>query len=214
MVDHGVVRNFRIAGMVIVALLLGFSLGLSGIAVGSTQPLGCVFRAHWNPGNLITLLPTYVTLFFSYGVRIRGLYRKNDHALYFLTRLIWRRKSRRSTKSDLPFDRQFAEALAERRLAQVLNIADKTGIRKQLLKGHFFYADSFLSTLPDIGFSFSYGLTQTVQYRWTSAPKLSPESSRMGFGQLMPILLLLLPMLAAEETYYGKCAAWNNTCLC
>lgn len=33
---------------------------------------------------------------------------------------------------------------------------------------------------------------------------LSDGSSTMGFGQIMPILLLVLPLFAACEAYYGN----------
>jgi hypothetical protein len=48
----------------------------------------------------------------------------------------------------------------------------------------------------------TYGLMQMVNYRWTFHDvKIVNE---MGFGQIMPLFLLVLPIFAAAEIYYGE----------
>lgn len=67
----------------------------------------------------------------------------------------------------------------------------------------FHYNRAFLSTIPMISFSFSYGICQGVSYAFIEAPDLTKEARELGFGQLMALLLLLLPCLAAGEVYGG-----------
>lgn len=62
---------------------------------------------------------------------------------------------------------------------------------------------SFFSSLASIAFSLSYGIAQLVAFRWTRAPLLQEDAVSMGFGQIMAIFLLVLPPLAAIESYYG-----------
>lgn len=70
--------------------------------------------------------------------------------------------------------------------------------------GAFFLgSESFFSSLSSIAFSLSYGIAQLVAFRWTGAPLLQEDAVSMGFGQIMAIFLLVLPPLAAIESYYG-----------
>ncbi|MCJ1461665.1 hypothetical protein MMC07_000262 [Pseudocyphellaria aurata] len=66
------------------------------------------------------------------------------------------------------------------------------------------YHESYLSQIPWIFFEISYGLTQLVYYRWLLAHGLKDSVNQMTFGQIMPLFLLALPVLAAAETYYGS----------
>ena len=78
---------------------------------------------------------------------------------------------------------------------------------------------SFISTTPDIMFMLSYGITQSIYSRWDartiSAFNRASGDYRlrrvtvqldesMGFGQVTPLLLLILPLLAAAEIFYGE----------
>lgn len=98
----------------------------------------------------------------------------------------------------------FAARIAEQRVSKLLKATNATGYKQSFLRTIYRYEGSFLSTLPDVAFSYSYGLTQIVLYRWVMAPQVTADSNRMGFGQYVPLLLLLLPILAAGETYYGE----------
>jgi len=69
--------------------------------------------------------------------------------------------------------------------------------------GKSLMADSFITSLGGVAFSLTYGVAQLVQYRWVEAPLLDEDSNSMGFGQIMAVFLLVLPPLAAVESYYG-----------
>lgn len=67
----------------------------------------------------------------------------------------------------------------------------------------FLGSGSFFSSLSSIAFSLSYGIAQLVWFRWAGSPLLQEDAVSMGFGQIMAIFLLVLPPLAAIESYYG-----------
>ena len=66
------------------------------------------------------------------------------------------------------------------------------------------YLESFIWQIVWLIFGLSYGIGQVVNIRWQIAPSLAPSVGEMDFGQIVPLLLLLLPGLAAGEAYYGK----------
>jgi hypothetical protein len=69
-----------------------------------------------------------------------------------------------------------------------------------LLSRHL-YRRSLLRIFPLLSFMVTYGVMQMVNYRWTFHDvKIVNE---MGFGQIMPLFLLVLPVFAAAEIYYG-----------
>jgi hypothetical protein len=90
------------------------------------------------------------------------------------------------------------------------------------------YSHSFISVTPDILFMLSYGITQSVGARWNKRTLYSmmgpgetetlgiPHEttveldSSMGFGQVTPVFLLILPLLAAAEIYYGELRTGNQ----
>jgi hypothetical protein len=65
------------------------------------------------------------------------------------------------------------------------------------------YEESFLSKLPPMLFFLAYGLAQTILVRWKYAPAIGETAARMDFGQIVPVFLLALPLLAALEIYNG-----------
>jgi hypothetical protein len=66
------------------------------------------------------------------------------------------------------------------------------------------YLESFVWQIVWLIFGLSYGIAQLVNIRWQYTPSLAPGVGVMDFGQIVPLLLLVLPGLAAGEAYYGK----------
>jgi len=73
-------------------------------------------------------------------------------------------------------------------------------------------SDSFFDSFSSITFSFFYGIWQLVFIRWTNQPLLEEDARSMGFGQIMAIFLLVLPPLAAVESYYGTIPYPHRLC--
>ena len=66
------------------------------------------------------------------------------------------------------------------------------------------YLQSFLSNIATLFFVLSYGLSQVIVSRTSYAPKLEAGANRMDFGQIVPLILLALPPLAAAEVFLGN----------
>jgi hypothetical protein len=64
------------------------------------------------------------------------------------------------------------------------------------------YSRSLLQTYPLFSFMVTYGFVQIVMFRWV-LPNFE-ESTKMGFGQITSLFLLVLPVFAAAELYYGR----------
>jgi hypothetical protein len=65
------------------------------------------------------------------------------------------------------------------------------------------YRRSFFPIVPSLALMLTYGFTQAVIMQWFWVQPLNVEST-MGFGQITPLLLLVLPVLAAGEIYQGE----------
>jgi hypothetical protein len=153
-------------------------------------------------GSTATLAMVLIILIFSYLIRIQDLYFKETHPSFFLFLLAM--KLRRVNIDEMSHTEIFTEIVSERRLINILEFPRATGVQRTIKSLKIQYDESFLRTLPDINFIFFYGLCQIIAYRWVHAPPLTRRSTRVGFGQLVPLLLLFLPVLAAGETFYGR----------
>lgn len=64
------------------------------------------------------------------------------------------------------------------------------------------YCNSFAFGFSILVFAFAFGIAQTVQSRETKGIPLTGEARAWGFGQIVPLFLLALPLLAAAEIYF------------
>lgn len=88
-------------------------------------------------------------------------------------------------------------------------IAIDSAFKRRLVETVFLFQEFQRSFLSQISFSLSslaYGIAQVFMYR-SSIPetRLSGDQNKMGFGQLVPVLLLALPVLTAGELFFGGC---------
>ena len=70
---------------------------------------------------------------------------------------------------------------------------------------------SFIGELQALLFGVSFGITQIILFRGLVSTEPIPDTDQLigdqntlGFGQLVPLLLILLPIFAAGEAYDGK----------
>ena len=66
------------------------------------------------------------------------------------------------------------------------------------------YHEAYLSEIPVWAFQLVYGTTTTVRAVWNSNVDLLEGPSMLGFGQVVAIGLLVLPLLALVEMINGK----------
>ena len=65
------------------------------------------------------------------------------------------------------------------------------------------FQESFLWQILWLTFGNTWGFAQVYSVRWQTAPTVIGNENELGFGQLVPLLLLALPLLAAIEGYMG-----------
>lgn len=205
---RGILRNFRVAGMI---TLLGFLVYAQFINLEISDyslPVQCVFSSQTSIDYtsdalfIIIFLLQIFPIVSQYFSSIQCLYLADGSLLYGWKWLKWHLFPK-SHPSDVAFGELFAEYRASLRLRRLENIKRSSGPFRLLRIGLYSYLDSFLSTIPTIGYSFSFGLSVIVTSRFLNAPELSPDSSHMGFGQVMPLFLLCLPFLSGGEILYG-----------
>ena len=74
---------------------------------------------------------------------------------------------------------------------------------------------SFLWQILWLTFGNTWGFAQVYVARWQAAPTVVGNENELGFGQLVPLFLLALPVLAAVEGYTGMllCTCSNHSTL-
>ena len=96
------------------------------------------------------------------------------------------------------------QANIDRKSAKLLKTRYVNKLR-QLQSTFATYRESFLSHIGSLFFALSYGLSHVATYRWAiNGLSLDAGSNRVDFGQVVPLVLLLLPLLAAAEIFHGK----------
>lgn len=222
-ITHGAVRNWRVFGMVALLILLMYSLVMSMASIDTTIPIQCTFYFFGEKGldkavplDISTVLSaglTLVLLTWQYLVRIHWSYRSDDGKATFLERSMFKVRTRRHRSTFKPsrmeLDCMIEEAVRERRSHRrrrhLEHIRNSRGLRRQwliLYRASETYSQSFLSLGPMLVFMIAFGLTQLYLGRWHSGTPLEIDSS-MGVGQITPLVLLVLPVLVAAESYYG-----------
>ncbi|OCL02565.1 hypothetical protein AOQ84DRAFT_422468 [Glonium stellatum] len=236
---HKVVRNWRVACMLILLVFLSYSLFLTtfgSVFLPQSSPIQCYFSSSSSmiargattvdPVTVLSVLSTIVTLLIilpSYITGIALLYTKTGetvtwgHRLAFVvTGLPGRARNHRIKYEELiPFVKEAtAKNVARSRLHRLQRIQKSSGLRRWgriTAYRSSSYHGSFLSKMPGIAFSFCYGLSQVVAYRWLLSSSLIIDKSPMDFGQMTAIFLLALPALAAAEIYYESRKKQSST---
>ncbi|KAN0107868.1 hypothetical protein V8E51_007610 [Hyaloscypha variabilis] len=222
--EHGVVRNWRVGGMLSLLTLLSYCLLLVMFAQSSvdpTAPIQCFLSTtHPIPNfttdpfftmSLISTLLTLYILYLGYADRIRALYHrtafdklKSQFALAEKLPRFFKINSQIGPKAP---DR--AEVLAEvraserlRSLKRIMKASAKSKWTAKLLTSSYQYNGSFLASMSDTAFSISYGISQVIAYRWLDDGVPTGNGAAIDFGQITPLFLLVLPILVAAEIYY------------
>jgi hypothetical protein len=233
--NHKTVRNWRVAGMLFMLVLLFFSI-LVQVALPPnyeiSAPMECVFM---NMASGLALDPGYmvpvilVFLFFAYANQLVKLFSVDRQKTVFsilrksiinVCIMVFGRVS--SRKWRVKYSAIVKERLANRpgiqRRKMLQRFIDRTPKQQKwiilearlisifalLSEASAAYLDSFMWQIVWLIFGLAFGISQIVQNRWISLPPLDGSDSRMDFGQIVPLLLLTLPMLAAGEAYYGE----------
>ena len=230
LIDHPRVRNWRVVSMIaILGLLIVSQAGAISIQ-NSSLPIQCVYNsfAPYGLNPIATFILGWVIIFLCliYTNRIRRLYTLDPdwsvqgRILELLTRPLIRKNNVHNlekivvTSSTLTRAEQgttYRKLQQRRRWWRYCNgwVKHRSAISRRMVE--FWYLNqemqrSFLSEILTTLFGVGYGIAQVIATR-NSVPKagLSGDQNSISFGQLVPLLLIALPLLAAGEIYYGEC---------
>ncbi|KAL8670231.1 MAG: hypothetical protein Q9168_005219 [Polycauliona sp. 1 TL-2023] len=234
LIHNPVVRNWRVVAMIMVLGLLISAQPPSWSNRDGSIPIFCVYEdleMVVDPTNLLTLITTIGFLFVIYLKRIVRLYSFDldwtfsDIVIEALTKLVTRKdyqepsrvtvakqgastgKPKASISSSIRKER---ERIRHARFKSAME--NRTGKHHQLkvyINTILFVADeqsyAFASQIMILIFDLVYGFTSTIVVR-NEIPYdgIEGNQNEMGFGQLVPLILLLLPALAVGEIYFAN----------
>ena len=195
-----VLRNLRVAGMLILLVLLSTATwptrgGLSALYVPAkccwtqsrslTKMTKQSFRGY-DPSWCITL----VMLLFAYAWKLSQLFDPSRS---------WIRKWL-VAKPQAAIERSMRRSILSRRPRWL------TWLAYRLLTVYYLtlvvyaeFAESFAASIVFLLLSLPYGITSIIMTRKYVSPDVISGESSLTFGQLVPLLLLILPVMAALE---------------
>lgn len=230
LIDNPRVRNWRAVAMVAIFGLLVVSQAGTFSIQDSSLPVQCVYNSFAPYGlNPITTIALAWVIFFLcviYTNRIRRLYTLDPDwgvqgwILEVVTRPLIRKNNVHNlekivvTSSTLTRAEQgttYRKLQQRRRWWRYCNswVKHRSTISRRMLAFWFLSQEmrrSFLSEILTTLFGVGYGFLQLFATR-NLVPKagLSGDQNTISFGQLVPLLLIALPLLGAGEIYYGEC---------
>jgi hypothetical protein len=210
LVDHPVVKTWRVIGMIGVLGMLFHAELYTQQGLFSAVPIQCTFArgfphlvaVNGQESLYLTVFSTswvaiLAYLFFAYCNNIVRLYAKgpSDSLLTLSDEFL-----RRGAGLNPPLSRVD-------KASKWLNTAKYGGINNFFVLFFFLWGeflDSFLWEIVWLAFGNTFGVAQIYLWRWViRPPNLTGSENSMSFGQTVAVLLLALPILAAGEVYYG-----------
>ena len=230
LIDHPRVRDWRVASMLCIFGLLVVSQTGTFSPQDKSLPVQCIFESFGPTGvywlDIIQLVFVIIFLGVSYSNRTRRLYTFDpdwsvqNWIVELLARPLVRKNDIRNlerivvTSSVLSRAEQGAtyRKLQQRRRwwKHCGNWAEHGSIfRRRVIEILYLNQEmqrSFLGEILTLLFGVTYGISQVITNRnQVPLAGLSGNQNAMSFGQLVPLLLIALPVLAAGEVYFGKC---------
>ena len=229
MVDHTGVRNWRVIAMLGVFGLLVVSQVGSYSTQDNSLPVQCAFESFAPYGldflRVVELAIVIIFLATSYTNGIGRLYTFNpDWSIQdYITEVLASPLIKNNDVHDLENivvtsapPSKAEQGVTHRKLQQrrrwwrfCRNWArHRPGCRRRMVEILYLLEEmqrSFLSEIITLLFGVSYGISQVITNRNdTPSAGISGDQNAMTFGQLVPLLLIALPLLAAGEVYFGE----------
>ena len=215
--ENRTVRNIRVIGMLANLGLLIYTTIISdaSYSVDNSVHIQCVTQQLSSLSADSFSVNTPITILFlivSYFDRISQLYNENHSPLKNWLQYFCCKRKTGPQLSDEEFQRWYVDKVwhSQKRLGNVVKrdfFWRRAALRFRFARQMAFsvavlhdYQNSFLSEIPSILLSASYGITQVVMSRM-EAPSIQGSENTVDFGQIVPIFLLALPFLAALESY-------------
>jgi len=210
MLQHPVVRNLRVIGIVVFVVLLGFVQMTILLIKFSTKDLRqisvlqCVFPPEISSASdtivdQLFLVAVYVYILIRYISSVLKFYRTRRsrgifHGNAILELLTY---SLRIGTHNLSLAQWFYHLRQDMAAMTTRDLA-----RRDFGPGPV-YLDSFLPSLAQILFTLASGVSQTIFTVWFKKTEWIEMSGEWGFGQVTALILLALPVLAGAEIYNG-----------
>lgn len=233
-IEHPKIRNWRVGAMLLVlALLIIAQVFSGGTRLGDSLPVACAFiPGSSNPLVFLDIFSTAIIITFlivTYSNRIVRLYITDpewsvqewfvDAVLRLFKKsprlsickiliessnknkveqgVLWRSVKERRRYSI------YYNIWKRRRLAWPLSKHMKPESAKPHVTAELKY--SFLGDLLTLQFGVTFGITQVIVSRvYEPRGGIVGSQNEIDFGQLVPLLLMLLPLLAAGEAFFGN----------
>lgn len=229
LIDHPRVRDWRVFVMLgIFGLLVVSQTGTFSTQEGSL-PVQCIFESFGQHDldflDVIQLILVIIFLGVSYMNRTRRLYTFDpdwsvqDWIVEVLARPLIRKNDVRNLERIVVTSPTLSKAeqgatyrqlqqrrrwwkycgdWVKKRSAMSRRVAEIGYLNKEM-------QGSFLSEILTLLFGVSYGISQLITNRMNiPAAGIAGDQNAMSFGQLVPLLLIALPVLAAGEVYFGE----------
>ena len=229
MVNHTGIRNWRVIVMLGVFGLLVVSQVGSYSTQDNSSPVQCAFESFapngLDPLDILRLAVVIIFLAVSYTNGIRRLYTLDsdwslqDYIVEVLARPLMMNNGVRNFEHVVVASAPPSKAeqgVTYRRLQQRRRwwkfcrdwAKLRSGRRRRMAEIDYLYQEmqkSFLSDILNLLFGISYGISQVITNR-NNMPSagLTGNQNATTFGQLVPLLLIALPILAAGEVYFGS----------
>jgi hypothetical protein len=225
------VRNVRVCAMLANIVLLLFLTLESAAAeeIDISAPVQCVLQAPWMLNAQFklswwTVLPNVIIIVWQYIVAVSLLYLQEgedllDRLLSYLLRFYCRHPDTGKMLSGVEFENWHTEYVVqsvnrpgsaneiENLLARISLLGEDKPLRRRTRLTLVYlwreFDNAFLCELPTLLFNASYSSTQLVLSR-INKPSIKGSQNTLDFGQVMPLLLLTIPVLTILETYYGR----------
>ena len=213
-----VVRNWRMIGMIGVLVLLIPGLVLIEIyqVTAPQVPIPCFDRLPNNSDNTIGPLASIFVIAYlvaAYTGRLYKVFTSEDGSMVDPEWLVWNTLLRLFSKLPRSERRAVVEKAIRvcntRRTIRIEEKVEALSATSRFMKrfGLCFgaYSRSFLQLIASLFFLLSFGISAVVADRWLDFDvDLEDRSSTMEFGQIVPLVLLIIPLLAYAEVFYGE----------
>ncbi|KAF2751502.1 hypothetical protein M011DRAFT_523466 [Sporormia fimetaria CBS 119925] len=219
--DNPVVRNWRMIGIVVLPVLLGYLEVVLILADGNAaRPIQCAMDGTtiWSELEFFTFVKDFGPFLI-----LLSTYLYNTAALFFDPRSMPRGYAFFPPPAGLLGSGLSNLSKAEQHQLYTQSCIQVTVLDAQsALSGWTFrlrtvrsFRRSLLSIFADVSYLLSYAVGSIVDLVWSEPLETTGSTRRMGFGQVVPLILLAIPALLAAETYNGEinCPSCIKHCL-
>lgn len=219
LIKHTIVRNLRVVVMLmfLVLLLTAQTLGYAPVELTSLAVCSWSQLANIGPEARVLIFEMILFWIVVYGSAIAHLYSLTSDVAVYRIKPAYNRLKRmlrikpkkepqalkpRNKKSQRKQPMLLAKTLFDGlcSVSWLRKVARRTSILLHALQE---IKESFLGDIIGLYFIYLLGVLGIIIARWVSSVQVEGDENEMGFGQIVPLVLLGLPILAVVEVHSG-----------